>query len=152
MSEHQTLNVADLVRDNENLREQQRAVSDVLRAVARSEGLEPVCNAVVDAVTRLCDGDALGLARWRDRLLNRLRDRGPVLDLDEPSFLRFHGTTSADRFQTARDWLAKARDPIGMAAAMRAAVEAGRLARLAGRIPKSKNAEPSSPQFGLVGT
>src|SRR5205807_2612073 len=64
------------------------------------------------AVTRLCDGDALGLARWRDRLLNRLRDRGPVLDLDEPSFLRFHGTTSADRFQTARDWLAKARNPI----------------------------------------
>src|SRR5262249_17967639 len=48
--------------------------------------------------------------------------------------------------------VAKARDPVGMAAAMRAAVEAGRLARLAGRIPKTKSAEPSSPQFGLVGT
>ena len=48
--------------------------------------------------------------------------------------------------------VSKARDPVGMAAAMRAAVEAGRLARLSGRIPKSKNAEPSSPQFGLVGT
>src|SRR5205814_9693409 len=48
--------------------------------------------------------------------------------------------------------VSKARDPVGMAAAMRAAVEGGRLARLAGRIPKSKNAEPSSPQFGLVGT
>ena len=35
---------------------------------------------------------------------------------------------------------------------MRAAVEAGRLARLAGRIPKRAHAEPSSPQFGLVGT
>src|SRR5438477_273260 len=46
----------------------------------------------------------------------------------------------------------KARDPVGMASAMRAAVEAGRLARLAGRIPKIRNAEPSSPQFGLVGT
>src|SRR5216683_4880465 len=43
--------------------------------------------------------------------------------------------------------VSKARDPVGMAAAMRAAVEAGRLARLAGRIPKTKNAEPSSPQF-----
>jgi len=32
------------------------------------------------------------------------------------------------------------------------AVEAGRLARLAGRIPKLAHAEPSSPQFGLVGT
>jgi thiazole synthase len=48
--------------------------------------------------------------------------------------------------------VAKARDPVRMAAAMRAAVEAGRLARVAGRIPKSSNAEPSSPQFGLVGT
>jgi thiazole synthase len=48
--------------------------------------------------------------------------------------------------------VAKAQDPVRMAAAMRAAVEAGRLARNAGRIPKSLSAEPSSPQFGLVGT
>jgi len=48
--------------------------------------------------------------------------------------------------------VAKAQDPVRMAAAMRAAVEAGRLARLAGRIPKSMQAEASSPQFGLVGT
>jgi thiazole synthase len=48
--------------------------------------------------------------------------------------------------------IAKSHDPIRMAAAMRAAVEAGRLARLAGRIPKRTFAEPSSPQLGLVGT
>jgi thiazole synthase len=48
--------------------------------------------------------------------------------------------------------VSKARDPVRMAAAMRAGVEGGRLARLAGRIPKRANAEPSSPQFGLVGT
>ena len=48
--------------------------------------------------------------------------------------------------------VSKARDPVMMAAGMRAAVEAGRLARLAGRIPKLSHAEPSSPQFGLVGT
>ena len=48
--------------------------------------------------------------------------------------------------------VSKAQDPVRMAAAMRAAVEAGRLARLAGRIPKRPHAEPSSPQFGLVGT
>jgi thiazole synthase len=48
--------------------------------------------------------------------------------------------------------VSKANDPVGMAAAMRAAVEAGRLARLSGRIPKRSDAEPSSPQFGLVGT
>jgi thiazole synthase len=48
--------------------------------------------------------------------------------------------------------VSKARDPVMMAKSMRAAVEAGRLARLAGRIPKLAHAEPSSPQLGLVGT
>jgi hypothetical protein len=57
------------------------------------------------AAARSCDGDVLGLARWHDRLVRRLDDRGPGLDLDEPSFLRFRGTPSAERFQTARKWL-----------------------------------------------
>ncbi|MBV8494657.1 MAG: thiazole synthase [Alphaproteobacteria bacterium] len=48
--------------------------------------------------------------------------------------------------------IAKSHDPVRMAAAMRAAVEGGRLARLAGRIPKQRFAEPSSPQLGLVGS
>jgi thiazole synthase len=48
--------------------------------------------------------------------------------------------------------VAKARDPVRMAGAMRAAVEAGRAARLAGRIPKRTHAEASSPQLGLIGS
>ncbi len=48
--------------------------------------------------------------------------------------------------------ISKARDPVLMAKSMRSAVEAGRLSRLAGRIAKRTHAEPSSPQFGLVGT
>jgi len=48
--------------------------------------------------------------------------------------------------------VSKAQDPVRMAAAMKAGIEAGRLARLSGRIPKRSHAEPSSPQFGLVGT
>jgi thiazole synthase len=47
--------------------------------------------------------------------------------------------------------IAKARDPARMAGAMKAAVMAGREARLAGRIPKRRNAEPSSPELGLIG-
>src|ERR1700752_289429 len=39
--------------------------------------------------------------------------------------------------------IARSHDPRRMAAAMRSAVEAGRLARLAGRIPKQRFAEPS---------
>lgn len=48
--------------------------------------------------------------------------------------------------------IAKAADPVGMARAMRHAVEAGFLARSAGRIPRRGRAEPSSPQLGLVGS
>ena len=46
--------------------------------------------------------------------------------------------------------IALARDPIRMARAMRAAVEAGRLAYLAGRMPRRFAADPSSPLTGLI--
>ena len=42
-----------------------------------------------------------------------------------------------------------AQDPIAMAAALAAAVHAGRLARLAGRIPRRLHATPSSPLEGM---
>ena len=48
--------------------------------------------------------------------------------------------------------VSRAHDPVRMAGAMRKAVEAGRAARLAGRIPKRAYADPSSPQLGLIGT
>ena len=47
--------------------------------------------------------------------------------------------------------VAGARDPVAMAAAMRHAVIAGRLASLAGRIPRRLYATASSPIDGLVG-
>jgi class 3 adenylate cyclase len=50
-------NREQLARDNENLREQQRAVGEVLRAVARSEGLQPVLDEIVKAAKRLSDGE-----------------------------------------------------------------------------------------------
>lgn len=46
--------------------------------------------------------------------------------------------------------IAQAKDPIRMAAAMKHAVEAGRLAYLAGRMPKKRYADPSSPLAGLI--
>lgn len=57
MAERETLDVEELVRDNENLRAQRRAVGGVLRAVARSEGLQPVLDEIVEAAKRLCDGE-----------------------------------------------------------------------------------------------
>ena len=45
--------------------------------------------------------------------------------------------------------IARARDPRAMAHAIRTAVEAGRAARLAGRIPRRLYAEASTPEIGL---
>lgn len=47
--------------------------------------------------------------------------------------------------------IAGARDPVLMASAMRKAVEAGREAFLAGRIPRRRHASASSPVDGLLG-
>jgi thiazole synthase len=47
--------------------------------------------------------------------------------------------------------IAHARDPLGMAVAMKHACEAGRLAYLAGRIPKKLYATASSPEDGTIG-
>jgi thiazole synthase len=46
--------------------------------------------------------------------------------------------------------IASAPDPVRMAAAMRLAVEAGRLAYLAGRMPRREVAVPSSPITGMI--
>ena len=53
MTEH----ADELVRENENLREQRRAIHDVLREVARGEGLQPVLDEIVNATMRLCRGE-----------------------------------------------------------------------------------------------
>lgn len=47
--------------------------------------------------------------------------------------------------------IAHAKEPVRMARAMRLAVEAGREAYLAGRMPKRRHANASSPQAGLMG-
>ena len=46
--------------------------------------------------------------------------------------------------------IAHAKDPVTMARAMRLGVEAGRLAYLAGRMPRRMGADPSSPLTGLI--
>ncbi|HWA98851.1 MAG TPA: thiazole synthase [Pirellulales bacterium] len=46
--------------------------------------------------------------------------------------------------------IAHAADPLGMARAMRAATEAGRLAYLSGRIPRKLYATASSPDVGII--
>ena len=49
--------LADVARQLEDVREQQRAINGVLRAVARSAGVQPVLDEVVEACRRLCRAD-----------------------------------------------------------------------------------------------
>jgi thiazole synthase len=48
--------------------------------------------------------------------------------------------------------VSRAHDPVRMATAMRHAIEGGRHAYLAGRIPRKRHAEASSPETGVVGS
>ena len=57
MKERASASVEGLVQDLERLREQGRAVGEVLRAVTRGEGLQPVFDEIVAAAQRLCDGE-----------------------------------------------------------------------------------------------
>jgi class 3 adenylate cyclase len=50
-------NDPDAARELEDLREQQHAISGVLRAVAHSDGLQPVLDEIVEACRRLCEAD-----------------------------------------------------------------------------------------------
>jgi len=46
--------------------------------------------------------------------------------------------------------IAEAQDPIKMARSMRLAIESGRLAFEAGRMPRKRYADASSPETGLI--
>jgi two-component system, NtrC family, sensor kinase len=61
--------IAALTREREALR-------GVLRAVARSAGLQPVLDEVVEACSRLCDGDNAALWLLDDGLLRSVADYG----------------------------------------------------------------------------
>jgi adenylate cyclase len=67
---------AELARQLEDLREQQRAISGVLRAVAQSAGLEPVLDEVVEACKRLCAADHGALWLLEDGLLHSAAHHG----------------------------------------------------------------------------
>jgi class 3 adenylate cyclase len=57
VSAKQSAQGEELARENQNLREQLRAIGDVLRAVARSQGLQPVLDEIIEAAKRLCRGE-----------------------------------------------------------------------------------------------
>jgi class 3 adenylate cyclase len=89
----------DLVRELEDVREQQRAIGGVLRAVARSAGLQPVLEEVAEACRRLCRADHGALWLLRDGLLHvgahHGEPEGERYDLEHPHHI--DRTTAAGR-------------------------------------------------------
>jgi hypothetical protein len=77
----------------------------IQKHVEAHEGLLPVRAAWLAAVrlAQLAGGDPLGLARARDRLLERLRTDGMKAERDLPGFLRYAGLNDAERLRAVRD-------------------------------------------------
>jgi adenylate cyclase len=96
---------ADLARQLDDLREQQRAISGVLRAVASSTGLRPVLDEVVEACRRLCNADHGALWLIEDGVLHAAAHHGApegaAYDREHPHAL--DRTTAAGRTAVARE-------------------------------------------------
>jgi class 3 adenylate cyclase/putative methionine-R-sulfoxide reductase with GAF domain len=96
---------AELVGQVEDLREQQRAISGVLRAVARSSGLQPVLDEVVEACQRLCQADQGALYLLQDGLLRSAARTGGLPEAVEYDSELPHAldrTTAAGRAAVTR--------------------------------------------------
>src|SRR5207248_10049758 len=57
------------------------------------------------AFVQLTGGDVLALARARDRLLERLFRNGLRPATDLPSFLRYSGQPTSQRYRAVRQWM-----------------------------------------------
>jgi class 3 adenylate cyclase/putative methionine-R-sulfoxide reductase with GAF domain len=71
-----TADGSQLARQVEDLQEQRQAISAVLRAVARSAGVQPVLDEVVEACRRLCKAEHGALWLLEDGLLHSVAHHG----------------------------------------------------------------------------
>ncbi|WP_206885418.1 thiazole synthase [Alicyclobacillus mali (ex Roth et al. 2021)] len=115
--------------------------------------LEVGCAAVMPYGSAIGTGRGLEAVERIARIVDEIRGRVPVVvdaGIGAPSDAALAMEIGADAV-LVNTAIARAGDPVAMARAMRLAVEAGYLARRAGRIPKSSVPSPSSPEAGVVG-
>ena len=100
-----TLDAEELARSNEQLREQQDAISRVLRAVVRSGDLQQVLDAVTSEAMRLCAGRYAMLYVADGEALIALAGSGGIhqLEYDKKHPHKFDRTTWAGRTAVTRD-------------------------------------------------
>jgi adenylate cyclase len=95
----------ELARQLDDLREQQRAISGVLREVARSKGLQPVLDEVAESCRRLCKADYGALWLLEGDLLHAVahhgEEEGAEYDRQHPHAL--DRSTMAGRTALARE-------------------------------------------------
>jgi class 3 adenylate cyclase/putative methionine-R-sulfoxide reductase with GAF domain len=96
---------AELARQLEDMREQQRAISGVLRAVARSRGLQPVLDEVIEACQRLSKADQGALYLLQDGLLHSAAHHGlpEAVEYDTQHPHALDRTTAAGRAAVTRE-------------------------------------------------
>src|SRR4029453_4562384 len=96
---------AELARQLEDMREQQRAISGVLRAVARGAGIQPVLDEVVEAGERLCRADYGALYLLEHGLLHVVapHTRAESFEWDRQHPHALDRTTGAGRAAVARE-------------------------------------------------
>lgn len=82
-------------------------LNPIMRFLETHERLMPVRAVWLTWVNlvQLSRGDILALARARDRLLERLYQNGLRPEQDLPTFLRFSGQPTSQRFRAVRQWL-----------------------------------------------
>jgi len=97
--------LSELARSNERLREQQDAISSVLRAVVRSGELQPVLDEVTMAAMRLCAGQYALLYLAEGNLLHAVAGVGGVhqWEYDKSHPHAFDRTTFAGRTAVTRE-------------------------------------------------
>lgn len=105
MSGGQVHDLSELARSNERLREQQDAISSVLRAVVRSVELQPVLDEVTTAAMRLCAGQYALLYLAEGDLLLAVAGVGGVhqWEYDKSHPHAFDRTTFAGRTAVTRE-------------------------------------------------
>jgi cellulose synthase operon protein C len=90
------------------------------------------------ALVRLSHHDVLALARTRDRLLERLYQGGLRPETDLPSFLRFSGRPTNQRYQGMRQWMTQLCELVHMWAEENS------------RAGEKSNAELAAPMKGYI--
>jgi adenylate cyclase len=97
--------IQELARSNERLREQQNAISTVLRTVVRSAELQPVLDEVTTAAMRLCDGQHAMLYLAEGDVLVAVAGVGGVhqWEYDKSHPHAFDRTTFAGRTAVTRE-------------------------------------------------